>query len=249
MCARETKQTERAVLYYWNQDNFEGLDHLASALRSEPLLEPLARYCELRARGLRRKAFSALEEFLDTVRRQEIESQRAIALKVLGAHWCTPAVHQFLAHPLQHRFIEPVLLGWHKHDPLHPRPLAELALLRRDLELLERALQMNPADDRVRAAIVESLLRQVEFATHHLVEGEFIGSIVRTAAALDTAERVARDGNDPSRFEALVREVEDYRQLLDDWSEYSANPVGSFPAWCHARDRRREWPSIVYYDK
>lgn len=225
-------------MHYWNRANFEGLADLARALRADPRLEQLASYCELRERGLRREAFGALERFLEGATALSAEEQREVVLVVLAAHARTPDAHQFLSQPLTKRFVEPVLERWSQDCPEDPVPLAELALLLRDQALLERALELEPRDARVRACLASLLLGRVEFATHHLVEGLFIGDPAESAELLDRVEVLTGGAS---------AEVAELRRLLADWTEYRAAPAGTFPEWCRARGREHRWWSVYYY--
>ena len=234
-------------MHYWNRDNFEGLAQLAEELRSNARLHELARYCELREQGLRGEAFEALDRFLDVTLSSAVDVQREVALLVLGAHARIAAAHQFLSHPLRQRLLDPVLKAWQASEPDAATPVAELGLLHRDAELLERALDLAPSDDRVRACLVSILLGDVEYATHHLVEGKLIGTFEEACATLDQAERHIQTAADPTSMKGFATEVAEHRSLLRDWSAYQQNPTGTFPEWCRERGRAHRWYSIVYY--
>jgi hypothetical protein len=232
---------------YWNRENFEGLAALASTLREDARLEPLGRYCELREKGLRREAFAELDRFLAGTASWDVATQRSIALTVLAANRSAPDAHQFLSEPIRRRFIEPVLDRWREDEPGNAVPLGELGLLRRDQRLLTRALELDPADDRVRAALAAMLLEYVAHATHHLVEGTFIGSEADAASALAEASDLLAGISDPAAVRYLRYDLEDLRRLLADWQEYQLAPTGSFPEWCRERNRDHRWSSIYYY--
>jgi hypothetical protein len=234
-------------MFYWNTSNFDGLKSLAAALRADARLEHLAGYCELREKGLRREAFARLEAFLSEAASWDVPVQRSLAVHILDAHWRTPQSHQFLTDPLRKRFIEPVLEAWRDADANHPLPARHLALLRRDQSLLAEALRLDPKDDVVRAALVSMLLGFVDYATHHLVESRFIGDENESASALAEAASLLAEADDPSSVQALNQELAALTSLLSDWREYQLAPQGTFPDWCRARNRPRNWPSIVYY--
>jgi hypothetical protein len=236
------------VDFFWGKDNFEGLKTLSAAFRSEPRLKPLARYCDLREKGIRRQAFAELDIFLTNTVAWDPATQRSVALQVLEAHWATPKAHQFMSEPLWKRFIVPVLERWRKDDPENPVPLSYLALVRHDEELLKDALRQDPRNDRVRASLAWKLIRFVDYATHHLVEGGFIGKEADAAAALAEADEVLKGAPDPAMFQSLKGEVERLRTLLADWDEYRAAPSGDFPEWCRQRNRSHRWWHIAYYD-
>jgi hypothetical protein len=235
--------------YYWNRDNFAGLASLSSALRVDSRLERLAAYCELREKGLRREAFAQLDAFLKEAASWDVPVQRALAVHVLEAHWKTPDVHQFLTAPLRERFLERVLEEWRAADANDPVPARHLALLHGERSLLAEALRLNPKDDAVRAALAGILLCLVDHATHHLVEGKFIGDEDDASALLTEAGSILAGAEHASSVRALIQDLEGLTGLLSDWQEYRRAPEGTFPEWCRARNRTHRWWSIVSYDK
>jgi hypothetical protein len=235
-------------VHYWNKANFEGLASLSSALRADSRLEQLAAYCDLREKGLRRAALARLDAFIEQVRSLDVPVQRDLALRVLEAHWRTPQAHQFLTDPLRKGFLELVLDQWRTADANNPVPLRYLALLRRDRELLEEALRINPKDDLVRAALAGIFIGLVDYATHHLVEGKFIGDEGEASAALAEASSLLAGVAEASSVSSLKQDLEGLDALLTDWQQYRRAPEGTFPEWCRARNRDHQWQSIVYYD-
>ena len=233
--------------YYWNKSNFEGLTALASALRADPRLERLAKYCELREKGLRREAFAQLDAFLTEAASWDIPVQRALAVRVLETGWNAHDVHQFFTEPLRKRFLERVLEEWRAAEAGNHVPVGHLGLLQRDRALLAEALRLNSRDDRVRGTLASMLLYDVWYATHHLDEGSFIGSEDDASASLTEAASILAGVEDPSSVQNLNQELEDYTALLSDWKEYQRAPEGTFPDWCRARNRNRSWPARVYY--
>jgi hypothetical protein len=234
---------------YWNRENFEGLAGLAVELReADPLLEPLARYCELREEGRRKEAFASLEAFLAAAESLDAGTRRRLVLHVLRAHHRTPDAHQFLARPLRSRFVVPVLEGWRAEEPGEATPLRELALLDGRRDLLEEALRLDPADDRVRREIVAQLLSFVDHATHHLVESHFIGEEQEAVSALDEAGELLAQARDAGVVESERGKLEALRGLVEDWVAYRKDPEGTFPEWCARRGRTHPWTTIVYYD-
>lgn len=164
-------------MHYWNKDNFEGLTSLAAALAARDDFADLTDYCRLREAGLRREAFAALNTFLvcaDTW--ESVKSQDAVNT-VLTLYYRTPGCHQFLTQPLLNRFVYPALQRWSEDDPESIVPIRWLAILRRDPELLSRVLAADPSDVAIRRMLIERQLSSVDYATHHLSEGLFIGEL------------------------------------------------------------------------
>ena len=160
-----------------------------------------------------------------------------------------PQAHWFLTEPLRKQFLESVLEEWRAAEPNNPVPTRYLALLCNDRTLLYNALVMNPKDDQVRAMIAAQLIKFVDYATHHLVEGSFIGDEAEAETALVEAAAVLKEVSDQSSVHLLNEEVQSLSALLADWREYRDAPQGSFPEWCYQRNRSHRWWSIVYYDQ
>ena len=234
-------------MHYWNQDNFEGLERLADALASQPGLQALAEYARARSRGLRREAFTALDHFLRDAPAPDTLSAREQALQIVELHSRTREAHQFLAQPLLARFLFPTLQAWIDDEPTAHAPLRWLGLLQSDGDLLRRALAVSPGDVAVRHRLIDFALGAVEYATHHLDEGFFIGEPAEARDALERVARLIAEAPDARPFERPADEAAQLQALLDDWQAYSARPEGSFADWCADRQRPYAWAKKYYY--
>ena len=232
---------------YWNQDNFAGLLRLADELDGDAVLRPLADYCRLRERGLRRDALRVLEDFVSASRGLDPARARAAAVAILEANARIAQAHQFLATPLLRGFVKPTLEAWLQQDADAHVPLRWLGMLGRDPARLVRALTLRPDDAPVRAALVAFALDDVAYATHHLDESFFIGSVEDAVAALERAARLVAEAPDRTTLAPLADEQQQLACLVDDWKSYCEAPHGSFPEWCEARGRRYAYPVKVYY--
>jgi hypothetical protein len=106
------RQVDMGNQYYWNQKNFEGLTSLSLELRTDSRLERLARYCDLREKGLRRQALAQLRAFIEQTWSWDVTTRREAAIRILDAHWKMPQAHWFLTEPLRKQFLERVLEEW-----------------------------------------------------------------------------------------------------------------------------------------
>src|SRR5262245_48769847 len=152
-------------MHYWNENNFKGLAQLAEELEEDPRLSSLAEYCRQRERGLRRKAFEALDSFIGAAATWETADLRDICQRVLQLHALTPEAHQFITQPLLTRFIFPVLDTWVGDEPNSQAALRWLGILRGDANLLRKALQLSPDDVPVRRHLAGRFLSDVDYAT------------------------------------------------------------------------------------
>jgi hypothetical protein len=241
-------QVDMRKQYYWNDDNFEGLVSLSLELRGYSRLESLAKYCDLRGKGLRRQALAELRAFIEQARSWDVTARREAATRILDAHWKMPQAHWFLTEPLRKQFLECILEEWRAAEPDNPVPTRYLALLCSDRKLLYDSLRMNPKDDRVRTRIATQLINFAGSATHHLNEGVFIGDEAEVEAALVEAAAVLKEVSAPSSIQPLNDQAQSLSALLADWREYRHAPQGSFLEWRDRRNRTHRWWSHFYYD-
>jgi hypothetical protein len=234
-------------MHYWNKDNFEGLAAIAEDLRGDDFLAPIARYCDLRQKGLRRPALLVLREFVSASKDWPFHDRRTTASRLLLIWHNHPAVHQLLPQPLVDGFVRPTLSEWSHVEPDNAEALRWNGVVFGDRLALERALLLEPRDDIARRALITALLNDVEYASHHLVEGRFIGEESVAETTLGDAETLLDGTFDQATYSDLRLWFVRLRSLLNDWIEYRKTPTGDFPEWCMRRGRNHEWPIIVYY--
>jgi hypothetical protein len=236
-------------MYYWNKDNFEGLEDIARSLRDSTDVKDFSDYCRLRAEGLRKQAFGALTRFLFQALNWEFEERRNFVDWLLTVQYNNPRVHQLIPQPLKEKLVEPTLIEWTQYQPESPIPHRWRGVYFGEFEELERALALDATDLVARSVAASRLLSDVEYATHHLCEGFFIGSEQEAESLLEQAfahiQRLPESGNRSS----LETGYEQLRHLLHDWLEYKEAPQGTFPEWCESRGRQHVWWKVVYYKK
>ena len=69
-------------MYYWNQQNFEGLKSIGDKYVSIQGYEAFGRYCLLKEQGLKKQAVAAVKEFVASAKEKSIETQRKIAFEI-----------------------------------------------------------------------------------------------------------------------------------------------------------------------
>ncbi|MCK1640140.1 hypothetical protein IVA95_21675 [Bradyrhizobium sp. 157] len=236
-------------MHYWNKQNFEGLSKLSEELDANPNLTALASYCRFREKGLRREALSALEDFLLAARSFDSAVARSAVVTILEANARTSGTHQFLTQPLVTRFLVPTLRSRMDDDPAASTPIRWLGILSRDDQLLDRALSMCPEDTPVRKMLIGAELSCAEYATHHLDETIFLGSVDGVVTALARARDLIANAPEPEALAHLTSEVHYFDAMVADWITYSKDPTGSFPEWCTKHGRKYGYPIKIYYKR
>lgn len=236
-------------MYYWNQDNFDGLIQVADALNDSPLTVLLAEYCRLRECGLRRDAFRALDKFISSAKTWDSSIARAVAQQILELNARTPEAHQFLSQPLLTGFLKPTLEKWLVEDEHSQVALRWLGILEGDFAFLRKALELKPEDVPVRKRLVNRLLDHVDFVTHHIGESFLCGDLEDAKVELISARNVIDAAPDPSPFNGLLVDVKLFEVLIEHWEEYTANPVGTFFEWCANHGYSHRFCKSYYYQK
>lgn len=236
-------------MYYWNQQNFEGLASIAGQAMELPHLKEFGVYCQFRTSGLRKQALSALRTFLAHATSLAFDERKGIVSWLLETRLRAPEVHQLLPQPLMAELIEPTLIEWVRLFPKDGIAHRWQGYIARDADALRTAVTIDDQDAVARWLLILHVMRGVDFAMHHLVESLFIGLETDTLAELDEIDHHLAMLPQGALRENLEIRFREQRQLLSQWIEYKAAPQGGFPEWCVQNGQSYQWPSIVYYSK
>jgi len=235
-------------MFYWNQANFEGLRAIGEALRVRPGYAPMAEYCLLREQGLKKPAFSALQQFIVQMQQLPLSVQRQMACELARLHAENRAVHQLIAQPL-HAYLCNVLHAWCAEEPAEAAPYRWLGLLGRETHCFESALRFDPDDHIALSWLASQALNAVDFITHHIGESRLLGSSAQAHEQLDTAVAYACRLPESAARAQFLAEAGDYRNLLDAWDTYAeAVSDMEFPDWCRQHGHAFEFGKAYYYD-
>jgi len=235
-------------MYYWNQANFEGLREIGDALQAVPGLHRFARYCLLREQGLRKQAMAELLAFVADTSAWPLAEQRALACRITQLHFDNRGVHQLLAEPLR-AYLQGVFASWCAEHPDLAEPYRWLGVLSQDTQHFETALKFD-AEDRIALGwLTSEALNAVDFATHHLGEGRLLGTLDDAYGWLERASSYANRLQTGAAQANFLKEIADYRELLDAWRAYCAlAPALSFPDWSRERGLGFAFAAAYYYD-
>lgn len=234
-------------MWYWNQENFEGLERVAQ-LATNHGLSMLADYCRLRVRGLRNQALQVLRAFVTEQQKLPVSEARRVADVIMTIQSDNPEVHSLLAQPLWNGFLRPLLEEWKREsDSLIPRRW--LGIHAGNTDLLREVLDRDPADTRARVILVARLIGHVDHATHHLVEGRFLGKVADALSDLEDIRRHLHHITELPVREPLEKDYQALSLLVADWQEFNLSGTGDFRDWCESRGHKHGWWSIVHYKR
>lgn len=234
-------------MYYWNQDNFEGLKSVGDKYSAVEGYELFGKYCLQKEKGLKKLAVASIKEFVTVSKSRSLKVQREIAEELSSLAFWNSEIHQLLAHPLV-EFLKGVLEQWASDDSNNPIPHKWLGYIGGDLSSYERALEIDPTDEICISQIAQAHLNNVDFQTHHLSESLFLGDINDATNSLQSAQLLIDRLATEHVALKMRRELEYYNNLLGCWVEYLELGIDeSFSDWCESKREKFNFWSIVYY--
>ena len=212
-------------------DDFNALRDLARIAAETPPWCGFARYCELRAKGLRKPAFAAMTTFIAEATAWPYEDRRQFAVWI-----CELGVSrkpEVLPQPLFVQLVEPTLEQWLESDELDPRPAYFLGLFATwsaekpdSVARFESALARDAAFEPARLALVDGMLGDVGYSQHHLPEA-YIGSPAKDLMLLNAASVLLESVRHPQARQYRLGELEEYRRQAEHWREHGFAPPGT----------------------
>jgi len=236
-------------MYYWNQQNFEGLKSIGDKYVSIQGYEAFGRYCLLKEQGLKKQAVAAVKEFVASAKEKSIETQRKIASEIASLGFWNGEIHQLIAHPLQ-VYLQEVLSSWAVEEKTDATPHRWLGYISGDLSAYKNALTIDPEDEICITRLAQAHLKDVDYQTHHLSESQFIGELSDAKHSLREAEILIEFLKTEKIKSSMQEELAYFNRMLDSWEEYSnLEAKVSFPEWCSIKGDKFNFYTIVYYEK
>jgi tetratricopeptide (TPR) repeat protein len=236
-------------MYYWNQDNFEGLKQIGEKYRNIKGYEGFANYCIFKEKGIKKEALKAAEDFISIVKNKSVGEQRDIAKELISLSYFNEHIHQLIPYTLQ-QFLVSVLKDWSNEELNDATPHRWLGYVSNNLDCYEKALEIDSKDEISIVALINASLNSVDYQTHHLSESRFIGSLENAINSLDKAEKLIEVLNPSQLQQRLLQDYQYFRNLINSWAEYKKKQQSlSFPEWSKSKGENYNFWNIFYYDK
>ena len=239
------------------------LGTLAAEAGRVPEWSHYAAYCHDRAHGLRRAALEHMHAFVAETDAWDDSARRAFVEWLcvqLEPH--LDVAHHATRQQMVERLIHPTLRRWTGTDINDPRPHRWLGMLFAGYryyranaendppvnakEHLRKAIAKDPHEQPARIRLVELLLDDILWDTHHLPD-YYIGEPAMTLEVADEALRVAGGIEDPVERDALEHAVRTAQRLVQDWIDFKQARAVDFVAWCLEQGRSPEWVRHYYF--
>ena len=127
-------------MFYWNDENFEGMKQIGEKYLSKDSYEDYANYCLLIEKGLRKLAIKSLNKFISSAKERSVTEQRDLATELLTLSNENSDVHQLLPYPLQQYLIE-IFKKWSEHEKENVIPHRWLGCMTGNLESFLKAVE------------------------------------------------------------------------------------------------------------
>lgn len=223
---------------------------VAEAALIEPKWQLYSQYCSLREQGLRKKAFTMLDEFLTNSKAWDFETQKAFVSFLLEiSDRIIDADYGPLPEPLLRQLIKPTLIKWCELEKTYSTPFRWYGKYFLDLSFLDKALEVNPKDDKARSIIISNLLEKIDHSTHHLPD-YYIGD---PALAFEWEKEVREHLSllvDENCKAYWTRELEEAMILVNHYVKWKASGHPNFEEWGQENNKKVCSGVIsVYYDR
>lgn len=235
-------------MWYWNQQNFEGLIAVADSIADQPLWTLFAQYCRLREKGLRPQAMQSITQLISEAANWDDSDRRRFADWIYSTSLRNPEVHQLIPKPLNLRLLIPTLSQWAASEPSNAIPERWLGFATADHQHFSTALSLDSTDDISRFRLVSRDLADVDYQCHHLPEF-FIGEVHTAIDTLNRAKSMTAGFSNREIPPSLEADFTELYGKVSDWQSFRSSGGDSFAEWCMSHGRNYHWVKAYYYQR
>ncbi len=237
-------------MYFWNKDNFEGLKQIGEHYASHPNLSFYGEYCLSKEKGLKKAANQATQHLLSHLNQLPLATQRQLGLELSYLYIKHSGVsHQMMPYPLS-MYLQNLLAEWAKSEPENVDILFAAGYLCGNYAFFEKVLTIDPNHQMSLTRLLNAEIDQVDFQTHHLDEGAFIGKVDDAIDCLQQAKNRIDKLKDEHYKSSYLAEYRYYKELLDAWIAFSQETTNdNFVDWCKKHGHHFSFPTKIYYSK
>ena len=211
-----------------------------------------AQYCFDRETGLRKKAFGHLNEFLkNTENWSEEEKIEFVTFIFPFFETVQDADYGAFPQPLSEKFIKQTLEKWCLKEMNDSRPFRWYGKYYHSFEHVNRALEINPQDDKARQILLKWGTYQLYYSVHHLPEG-YIGDLKEDLALIDKLKNHINKLTDEKLRKFWISELEGYAEFVRNYAEWKESGHLDLEKWGEENNKQVSYGGIsraYYFDK
>ncbi len=213
-----------------NQDFL--LENIIEQISGDENLVHYKKYCEKRLVGLRKEAFAELSVFLKEFSGAPFEARRLfvdilLSIADSAGEDLTPDT---MPHPLNEQVIKPTLAEWAKKERENYLSLYWSAKYFYDYDALERALALNPSEQKPLLLFIERNINALYYSTHHLPD-YYCGNVDEDMLLVRKVEEKIRLVEDDEAQKAITDDFRFLRALVWNYFEFRQSGEKDFAVW------------------
>lgn len=209
-----------------------------------------AQYCFDREKGLRKEAFAHLNKFLNLSQSWKTEQKIAFIQFLLPlSEMVQEADYGPMPQPLSEKLIKPTLREWCSLETNNSDPFRWYGRFFRSVEHIDRALEINPQDDKARQILLEWGMYQLYFSVHHLPES-YIGNLAEDLELIEEIRKHIDQLTESKLQEFWLKELEEYAILIHNYSAWEKSGHPNLIKWGEENKRLVSYgiSGTYYYD-
>lgn len=190
------------------------------------------KYCQKRLDGLRKEAFADLNVFLKDFSGAPFEARRLFVDILLSNAdaYSESLSSDSMPHPINAQVIKPTLDEWAKKERENYLPLYWSAKYFYDYDALERALALNPSEQKPLLLFIERNLSALFYSTHHLPD-YYCGNVDEDMLLVRKVEEKIRLVEDDEAQKAITDDFCFLRALVWNYFEFLQSGEKDFAVW------------------
>ncbi|MEM9668672.1 MAG: hypothetical protein AAF950_07070 [Pseudomonadota bacterium] len=215
------------MVYYWNQEYFEGLKEIGEAYAQRKGYELFGEYCLQKELGLKKRANQTSLKFVNRLQQQSISHRRNAVMQLCELDQCNPEVHSLINHHLA-ILIQTTLFEWSESEPssaVSHRWEAIYGRYDRKGHALEKALKLAPDDQMIIIRKCSLLAYELEHMVHHLNQNIMLGDEADARAILAELQKLCGRISQSEQSGHFESELSYYTELFELWEQYHVDGI------------------------
>ncbi|HQU83430.1 MAG TPA: hypothetical protein PKY59_09910 [Pyrinomonadaceae bacterium] len=212
-------------------------------------LSLFSEYCRLKEKGLRKQAFEKLSDFLIEFQKFSFDQKKEFTIFIFELIENEESFdNKYISHPLSEE-LKKVLVQWMELEGKNSNPFRWFGIKFQcwDVEYFNRALEINPADEKARIYIINIYINRIWNATHHLPD-YFIGNSEDSSRAAEIVKSHIAKLSDTSKQEYFLNRLNQEMILVENYRNWETEKTDlDFKAWYKLNNRKFDSGVIAYY--
>ncbi len=225
----------------------QALLNVAEKALLNPLWSNYSEYCKLREKGLRKQSFEKLNIFIENFKLFTFKQKTEF---VVFIYELAESVEDADYGPLPHQLsieLKEILITWTEKEFNDSRPFRWLGRVFNEYDYINKALDINPQDDKARVFLIDRLSYGISYSTHHLPD-YYIGEPAEDLQQAVLAKQHIAQLTDQEEKHHWNQELETELELVKSYSDWKNSGSSlDFKNWAKQNQRKHNSGITAYY--